>query len=328
MRTILLALALALSQLPESQPPKPSAPPLQPSAPPLLQPGQMRQDLDVLKAALEEAHGGLYRYSTKAEVDRGFAAARSRVVQPLTPLAFASEVCEALAGVRDGHMRLELDDGTLAALQSAPLLPWLVAHEAGHIIVTHNDTTADDTIRPGMELLSVNGRPVGKVTELILRKLSGDGFIETGKAFRMARGFAQHYWWFVDQSSRFAVTARARGGATVSATLDGVTTAERSKRSNPVNAQMTAGMSKLGEPNDAVHLGFPQGEAVGVLRVRTFDGETFPSLLDAVFRTLREKGTRASSSICAATAEGWTNTERCWSPGSSRHPTVTSGTSR
>jgi C-terminal processing protease CtpA/Prc len=286
MRTILLALVLAMSQLPDSQPRKPAA-----TEP--LQPEQMRQDLDLLMAALEEAHGGLYRYSTKAEVDRGFAAARAKAGQPLTLLAFAGTVSEALAGVRDGHMRLELDDATNAALQAAPLLPLRVAHEAGRIVVTHNDTTADDTIRPGMELLSVNGRPVREITALILAKLSGDGFIETGKASRMARAFAQNYWWFVDQSSRFLVTARATGGVTVTATLDGVTTADRAKQSDPLNLPMNGGTAKLGESNDAVHLRFPQGDDVGVLRVRTFDGETFPSSLDAAFRTLREKGASA-----------------------------------
>jgi peptidase S41-like protein len=258
-----------------------------------LQPAQMQEDLDVLRRALVEAHGGLYRFSTKAELDKQFLTARSKVDRPMPTLAFISVVSEALTIVRDGHMRLEYDDGTVAALATARLLPLRVASEAARIIVVYNDTARDETVRPGMELLSINGRPIAEVTALILSTLSGDGFIETGKAWRMARGFAENYWLFVDQSPTFAVTARLPGGPTVTATLDGVTTAERMKSVNATNAVMAANIAKLAGPREAVSLEFPRGDEVGILRVRTFNGETFPSSVGGAFSTLRARATQA-----------------------------------
>src|SRR5262245_13788741 len=103
-----------------------------------LQPAQMQQDLEVLRRALDEAHGGLHRFSTKAELDKQFLTARSKLDRPMPSLAFISVVSEALTIVRDGHMRLEYDEATVAALARARLLPLRVASEAGRLIVAYN----------------------------------------------------------------------------------------------------------------------------------------------------------------------------------------------
>lgn len=258
-----------------------------------LQPAEMQEDFDLLRQALEEAHGGLYRFTAKPELNRQFDRTRATLDRPMSRLAFAGIVSEALAHVRDGHMRLEYDDGTNTALATARLLPLRVASETGRIVVTSNDTAADRTIRPGMELLSVNGRAMANITRTILPKLSGDGFIETGKAWRMARTFAQNHWLFVDRSSTFLVTAREKGGATVTATLEGITSADRTKSANPVNAILLANMARIDGSKDAVSLQFPRGNDVGALRVRTFDGDTFAASLAAAFSALREKGSKA-----------------------------------
>ena len=65
-----------------------------------LQPAQLQQDFDVLTRALEEAHGGLYRFTAKADLDRILAAARAKLTRPMTPLTFAGVVSEAGRGRR------------------------------------------------------------------------------------------------------------------------------------------------------------------------------------------------------------------------------------
>jgi Peptidase family S41 len=258
-----------------------------------LQPAEMQQDFDVLKRALDEAHGGLDRFSTKAALDKQFDNARAKLDRPMATLAFIAIVSEALGAVRDGHMRLEYDTATNAALTAARLIPLRVASDAGRIVVAYNDAAADDAIRPGMELLTVNGRAIADITKVILPKLSGDGFIETGKVWRMARSFAQNYWLFVEQPSTFVVTVGATGGRTVTARLDGITNAQRATAANPVNAVMVAHSARLDGPKETVSLQFPRGHDVGVLRIRAFDGDAFASSVAAAFTTLRERGAKA-----------------------------------
>jgi len=257
-----------------------------------LQPAQLQQDFDVLRRALEEAHGGLYRYTPKAELDRSFAAFRARLDRPMAPLEFGAALSEALAMIRDGHTRLEYGDATMKALSAARLLPLRVANEGGRLIVLGNDTHADRSIRPGMELLSVNGRAAAALIGAVAPKMPADGFIETGKAWRLARGFAQNYWLYVEQTSTFTVTARDPSGRTVSASLEGVTSADRAKVENPVNAEVVTSLARLEGSRDNVSLSFPNGDDVGLLRVRAFDGETFLTSLETAFASLRDKKTR------------------------------------
>jgi len=257
-----------------------------------LQPAQLQQDFDVLRRALEEAHGGLYRYTPKADLDKTFGAFRAGLDRPMTTLEFGAALSGTLAAIRDGHTRLEYDDATTKALSSARLLPLRVAHEGGRLVVLGNDTASDRSIRPGMELLSVNGRAIAAIIGAIAPKMSADGFIETGKAWRLARGFAQNYWLYVEQPSTFAVTAKDVAGRTVSATLEGVTNADRAKVENPVNADLAANLVRLEGSRDNVWLSFPNGDDVGLLRVRAFDGDAFVASLENAFVSLRDKKTR------------------------------------
>jgi hypothetical protein len=276
MRRLLLSSILLLSAPLAAQPPR------------ALQPAQLQQDFDVLTRALEEAHGGLHRFTAKPELDRVFAAARANLNEPMTSLRFASVLSEALAAIHDGHTRLEYDDATTSALASGPMLPLRVALEDDRLIITANDTPADSTILPGMELMSINGRPTTSIVKAIAPKLSGDGFIETGKRSRLARSFAQNYWLYVEQATTFTVVARS-AAQTVTTTLKGVTSAERASSTNPVNTAIAANVARLDGSRDTIALSFPQGEDIGVLRIRAFDGTTFISSLEHAIATLREK---------------------------------------
>ncbi len=252
----------------------------------------MQADFDILRGALEEAHGGLYRFSTKQELDRHFDAYRRRINHPMTRIAFISLVSETLAAIRDGHMSMQYDEATTAALASARLFPLGVRIEGSRLMVISNDTPNDSTIHPGMEVVRINDRTATDVLSLILPKLSGDGFIETGKRWRLGRSFARNYWLFVDQASEFTVTARHDTGPTVTTTLAGVRNADRNGNSNQVNRLMAANLARLDGPEDRVSLQFVADPDIARLRIRGFGGQRFQALIETAFRTLHDKGTR------------------------------------
>jgi hypothetical protein len=256
---------------------------------------QAQQDFDVVRHSLEEAHGALYRFSTKPELDRRFDSYRARLSQPIGKRAFGSLVAELVASIGDGHARIDFDSATTAALAAARVFPLRVVVEGPRIVVTSNDTPGDSTIRPGMELLSVNGHSANDLLALLLPRMPRDGFIETGRRTRLGRSFAASYWLFVDQSPEFTVTARDVAGATVTATFAGVLNADRDRTSNqnPVNAPMQRNVAALDGAKDNISLRFVRDADIAVLRIRGFGGQTYPAALDRVFRTVRDKGARA-----------------------------------
>ena len=148
----------------------------QATAPRTLTAAEAQRDFDVLRQSLEEAHGALYRFTPKAELDRRFDAHRKRLDHPMPRTELLGVLREMLAEVGDGHASVDLDDETVAALAAAPLIPIRTVVEGDRMIITSNDTPGDTLLRPGMELLSVNGRTPGHILATLLPKISRDGF--------------------------------------------------------------------------------------------------------------------------------------------------------
>ena len=256
---------------------------------------ELKSDFDVLRKSLEEAHGGLYRFSNKDTLNWHFDNYRKKLNNVKNQLEFITILSEMLSEIRDGHMNLEYDEATRTSLAQARLFPFRVAIEGRRLKVMYNDTPNDSTILPGMEILSINGQKSLDLIQLILPKMSGDGYIETGKMRRLERNFGQNYWLFVDQSADFIVTATDAWGKIKTTKLVGVPNAERinNRNTNSVNKQILSNVTKLEGPKENISLQFVNGLGIASLRIRLFDGQNFLAEIDSAFRTLNEKKSKA-----------------------------------
>lgn len=48
----------------------------------------LKEDFQILRSALEEGHGGIYRYTPKLDMDRTFARAYRKLNKPMTDVEF------------------------------------------------------------------------------------------------------------------------------------------------------------------------------------------------------------------------------------------------
>jgi C-terminal processing protease CtpA/Prc len=255
---------------------------------------QMQSDFDLMRHAVEEAHPGLYRYSTKAEMDREFDAQRAKLSGPMTKPQFEVVVAQTLASIRCGHTRMHWDPEMEAAMANGRTFPLRVVFEGTRLMVLLNQTSDDRIIRPGMELVSINGHSVADLVSQFWSVNYADGDIETAKRHDIAQDFAKDYWWLVEQPENFTVTAIDRAsGQTVVAKLAGVTEAQRTANHNHVNDDMQAGLAKVrGESYEKLSLRFLKDPEIAEIRIPSFTGDDFPRWIEDTFRTLREKGTR------------------------------------
>ncbi|MGH9833930.1 MAG: S41 family peptidase [Blastocatellia bacterium] len=253
---------------------------------------EAQADFDLMRKALEEAHSGLYRFSTKAEMDRAFDAQRAKLNRPLTRPEFFVVMAETLARIKCGHTGMTPDSETQTAASNAPLFPLRVLIEGRRLKVLSNGTPDDQTIRPGMEIVEINGRKPGDIINRILPAMPADGDIETGKRAAIQRGFGRHYWLLVEPASEFTVKARDAAGKTVTTKLAGVKDADRVKNQNPVNAEAKANIDKLEWSLENVSLRFLKDPEVAQIRIRSFGGRDYPQWIENTFKTLREKGTK------------------------------------
>ncbi len=253
---------------------------------------EAQADFDLMRKALEEAHSGLYRFSTKAEMDRAFDAQRAKLSRPMTKPEFFVVVAETLARIKCGHTGATPDSETQTAVSNAPRFPLRVLIEGRRLMVLFNDTPDDRTIRPGMEILEINGRKPGDIISRILPAMPADGDIETGKRAIIQRNFGRHYWLLVEPASEFTVKARDAAGKTVTTKLAGVKDADRVKNQNPVNAEAKANIDKLEWSLENVSLRFLKDPEVAQIRIGSFGGRDYPQWIENTFKTLREKGTK------------------------------------
>src|ERR1041384_263406 len=253
---------------------------------------EAQADFDLMRKALEEAHSGLYRYSTKAEMDRMFDAQRAKLNRPVTGTDLYVVIAEMLAGIRCGHTGLTPDEDTQKEFANARMFPLRVAIEGRRLMVLFNDLPDDRTILPGMEILEINGHKPDDILNRILPKLSGDGDIETGRRRAFQRNFPLYFWLGVERASEFTIKARDAAGKTVLAKLAGITDAERKKTQNPVNAEIRAGLQKLEWWHENLELRFLKEPEVAVIHIGGFGGANYPKWMEDTFQTLREKGTK------------------------------------
>jgi len=257
-----------------------------------LKPAQMQADFDLMRGAFEEAHGGLYRYSTKAEMDRAFDSERAKLNRDMTTPEFLVILNGTVAQIRCGHTGVDPDADVQKAVSLIPKFPLRIRLEGNRIFVLFNETADNQTVLPGMEILEINGKKAGDVIDRIMPKLSADGDIETGKRYRIQRNFALYYAFLVEQATDFNIKTRDATGRVATSKLQGVLDADRGKVKNSVNQSAAENLQKLEWSQANVALRFLKDPEIAQLKIRGFNGREYPQAIEDSFKTLKEKGTR------------------------------------
>jgi hypothetical protein len=186
------------------------------------------------------------------------------------------------------------DDALASAMKGARTLPLRVQAEGEkpRLKVLFNDTPDDAAIRPGMELIEINGHTAADVFARGMRLESADGDIESGRRKHVANNLARYYWAAIDDGATFNVKARDDSGKVVTATIAGVTEAERNSNRNPLNEAARAGVAKVRWTDKNLDLRFLKDPDVANARIGYFVGDDFPQWVEDTFKTLRDKGTK------------------------------------
>jgi hypothetical protein len=243
---------------------------------------ELRQDFAILRAALEEGHAGLYRYSTRKEMDMAFDRALKEIDRDMTTAEFYAVVTSLSNNIKCGHTQIVLPKESRKYLEeNGKQLPLKVRFIDGRAFVL---ASVNSKIEPGSELLSINGRRVHDVAESILRHLPGDGDIETGKYRALGDKFGWYYFLFVEKTESFAISYLDPFHRNLETTLAGLTGKELKASLQFNNAQAASD----GKPWRYELMSSP---GVARLKVETFappengiDGQTFVQFLESSFR--------------------------------------------
>ena len=170
---------------------------------------QLRADFQLARRALEESHGGIYRYTSKATLDRVFDDAAAKLDRPMDAADFHRILESAVAAVRCGHTAVILPPALQSAMEQALLLPLDVKLIGARVYILRDFDDAPGLA--GHEIVAVNGVAARTIVERAINASHGDGFIATGREQRVARRFKEELFLQFGMQGRFTL---ALGGAT------------------------------------------------------------------------------------------------------------------
>lgn len=244
---------------------------------------KLRQDMRALQDSLERLHPGMYRYQTKAALDKEFDRSYREIDKPMTVTEYFKYIDHLVGQLDDGHTECFLPAAANQWLKANagvfPLGLWL-SDEHAYVLCNTLHFSA------GTEILAVNGTPMHKIIRGMLGELSSDGANLTGKYDKINRGHDPFpYLYFVLNGSQenFRVAYQNPDGTYGSQTIPARKAAEVECMPN--------------QPQPAKYLSLeykPGGTAV--LTLRTFfnelldrTGEKFGDFLFNSFKELQEK---------------------------------------
>lgn len=225
---------------------------------------QLQADFRLAREALEESHGGIYRYTTRQELEQLFDAAAARLDHPMDAMAFLRILAPAIAAVRCGHTGLQLAPDQRKQLDQALLLPLDVKVLGGKLFILRDYASAGALA--GSEITAINGVAAASILATLTAAAPGDGFIPTGRASRVGRTFKEGLYNHMAMHGRFSLTLQAPEGGRRIVALDG----------QPLSALRAASASLYPQdqrPKKFIDLSFLDDGRIARLQVFSFTDE-------------------------------------------------------
>ncbi len=148
---------------------------------------QLIGDIKILRSALEQIHPELYRYTTKADLDRSFDSLANDVRGGMDEAHFLTSVTEIAVKVHCGHTFVNLmnqkDAGLDRMFNKKTFIPLYFRLLGTRMIVTEN-VSDDSRLIHGTEILKINGVPVKRVLQDLLKISKADGLHNTAHRLR------------------------------------------------------------------------------------------------------------------------------------------------
>ncbi|NYF89914.1 S41 family peptidase [Tunturiibacter empetritectus] len=156
---------------------------------PVLKTGGLQEDVAVLRSAYEQLHPGLYRYNSKAEMDKDFATLSRQLDHDQSLQDAFLAFSEFAAKIRCGHTQanpFNQPKSLIETLFKSPTrLPFYFDWLDGHMIVMR-DFTTDHLLPPGTEVTRINGVAASVILMRLLSVARADGANDSKRVAQLA----------------------------------------------------------------------------------------------------------------------------------------------
>lgn len=233
----------------------------------------MQEDLQYLRKVMEAVHPGLYRYTPKPAMDRRLDSFYNLLTDDLPYYDYYRLLSALVSGIRCAHTSiLPGPNWESHFMKNIPLFPYSIHYIKDQVYITLNQTK-DTTIKPGFELLSINGQPVNDLRQFIFDHSWSDGYNTTNKQQRINTGFFSFFYYLlVARPDSFVITCKDLSGQTIKITSPALAMPDTRVylRQNPVNKDILR--MYVDKKREALQLDIKKELNTAVLTIRSFGG--------------------------------------------------------
>lgn len=217
-------------------------------------PERLREDVEILRTTLHEAHADPYRSITKAALDRLLDDVIRSVRTPMNAAELADALQPVLNGIADAHTRISLPDGIERRIRhETPLLPLAVRILNGELHV-EEELKGFRSIPSGSVVLSINGRPGQAIVDSLLEFTVSDGANTFYRERMVEKDFPYMLYRHIDRGKTFQIAYRAPSGKVETKQIFALTGEETTASFRPAEEQLLPWSAKLHEEHHTTWL--------------------------------------------------------------------------
>lgn len=165
---------------------------------------QIRQDFEIFKKALEEAHPGLYWHVSKEKVDKKFTETAKSLRHNIAEIEFYNIITSLVSYIKDAHTFAVPPDDLMNYFKTTAKIFPLKVYDANNKLYVLS--SPNNVIAKGSEILAINKKPTSAIVSEIFSHIPADGDMLTGKKWLMNGWFSFYYYIFIEQAENFSIT--------------------------------------------------------------------------------------------------------------------------
>lgn len=176
---------------------------------------ELREDYEIFRRALEEAHPALYQYTSKAEFKTAFEQTDVILDRNLTKQEFFKELTPLITKIRCGHVKFMPggEEPYKYPFHENKLLPLklLITKDGAFVHKTYGISN----IPPGSKILKIDNREMTNILEGLLQYVTfADGTATASKYVELSTYFSGYYAAFIDTRNSYTVSYLTMDGST------------------------------------------------------------------------------------------------------------------
>ena len=163
---------------------------------------ELQNDFKYLRNRYENELANVYLYVSKQNLDMAFDSLYQNL-SPMTAMEFYSYITPLSSVIKDGHSNLfPPADLTDYYNKNSTFFPFTIYWTNNKMFVLKN-LSADTTILPGAEIISINGKEVQEIMDFLLRRQVRDGMNENYANWILNSYFREYYSYHFGHPQRY-----------------------------------------------------------------------------------------------------------------------------